>query len=286
MSWLNHDKRTYPTKMFVNYLVEEKPSIQSKSLGTNLISAATGVQGIALDLLLTAAPKLIDEGMQFVNTTLKSMAEDKAESTFVQRNFDTIDPQKFHLPRNITLIRGDFSPKNSTQGEVYGDGEAKNINQATLLGNKELEIEIDLIQSKNDPTTFYFQPTRYFHHGLNSKGEKVEEIILAFAFLPSNESLLNPSLDFKSFIHFKNLASDQEYAFKSDTGYDNSFQSSWLTVPLKEIKPYTLIVKILEIHKGNSFAKLLQTIYLENEINIEKELNTHLNTFKKGDNES
>lgn len=286
MSWLDDDTKIYPTKMFVNYLPKEKPKVESKSLGTTLISAATGVQGIALDLLLTAAPKLIDQGMKVVNNTLKSMAEDKAYPTFVQRNFDTIDTQTFHLPSKITLVRGDFAPNKNMQGEVYGDGEEKSINQAMLSGDKELEIEIDIIQSKDDPTTFYFQPNRYFHHGQSADGESMDELIVAFAFLPSNESILNPSLEFKSFIHFKNLAPNQEYTFKSSTGYDASFQSSWLTVPLKEVKPYTIVIKILEIHKGNSFAKLLQTIYLENEQNIQTELNAQVNHLKKGENEA
>jgi hypothetical protein len=286
VSWLDDDKTLYPTKMFVNYLPQEEPKVQSKSLGTTLISAATGFKGIALDLLLTASPKLIDEGMKLVNNALKSMAEDKADTTFVQRNFDTIDPETLHLPSKITLIRGDFAPNKNMQGEVYGDGEERETNQAMLSGNRELEIEIDIIQSNDDPSIFYFQPNRYFHHGHSAEGERTDEVIVAFAFLPSNESTLNPSLEFKSFVHFKNLETKQEYLFKSNTGYDTSFQSSWLSVPLKEVKPYTIVAKILEIRKGNSFAKLLQTIYLENEENIQTKLNTHINHLKKGENEA
>jgi hypothetical protein len=284
MNWFDDDKKTYPTKMFINYLPEEKPEVESKNIGATLL--AGGVQGIALDLLLTTAPKLIDEGMQLLRNRLASMAEDKVDLTTVQRNFDTIEKEILHLPSKITLVRGDFAPNKNMQGELYGDGETKSKNQSMLSENKELEIEIEIIQSKDDPTTFYFQPNSYFHHGYSAESEATDEIIIAFAFLSANENSFNPLLDMKNAIHFKNLTPNQQYDFKSNTGYDTSFQSPWITVPLKEVKPYTLAITILEVRKGNSFAKLLHSIYLNNETDIQRELNRQIKHLKKGENEA
>jgi hypothetical protein len=170
MSWFDKESRTiYPTKMFVNYLPEvskktQGDDIQTKSIGGSLLSVAMGAQGIALDMILTAAPKIIEQGMNLMAKTLESLASDKAFPTIIRRNFDIIDPDKLSLPSKITLVRGDFAQNNNMQGEVFGDGESRSRNQVVLLGNKELHIEIDIIQSE-DKSAIYFQANSYFYTG-------------------------------------------------------------------------------------------------------------------------
>ncbi len=286
MSWFGKDKRTiYPTKMFVNYLPEvpkktKDDAIQTKSLGSTMLSVALGTQSIALNMLLTASPKLIEQGMNFISTTLQSLTVDKAYPTTVRRNFDTIDPEKLSLPSKITLIRGDFASNNNIEGEIFGDGEKKSRNQVVLLGDKELHIEIDIIQSE-DKSAIYFQANSYFYKGESPEGHKVDEIVLAFAFLPAGQSIVNPETDFKNFLTFESLNPNQQYNFKSNSGYDNSFQSAWITTPLTEVIPYTMVIQIQEIHEGNSFAKLLQTVYVENESKIKSKLNNQVNIINK-----
>ena len=288
MFWsMNKSTKIYPTKMFVNYLPEiskktQGDSIQTKSIGGSLLSVAMGAQGIALDMILTAAPKIIEQGMNLMAKTLESLASDKAFPTIVRRNFDTIDPKKLSLPSKITLVRGDFAQNNDMQGEVFGDGEARSRNQVVLLGNKELHIEIDIIQSE-DKSAIYFQASSYFYTGQSPEGHNIDEIILAFAFLPAGQSIVNPQKDFKNFLHFEALTPNQQYTFKSDSGYDTSFQSAWITTPFEEVMPYTMVIKIQEIREGNSFAKLMQTVYLENESDIRTKLNKKVATIKKNE---
>ena len=290
MSWFAKENRTiYPTKMFVNYLPEvskktQGDAIQTKSMGGSLLSVAMGAQGIALDMILTAAPKIIDQGMTLMSKTLESLAVDKAFPTIVRRNFDIIDPEKLSLPSKITLIRGDFAQNNNMQGEVFGDGESKSRNQVVLLGNKELHIEIDIIQSE-DKSAIYFQANSYFYIGQSPEGHNIDEIVLAFAFLPAGQSIVNPEEDFKNFLHFEALTPNQHYNFKSESGYDSSLQSSWITRPLDEVVPYTMVIQIQEIREGNSFAKMMQTVYLENESKIRSQLNNKVSTLKESSNE-
>lgn len=162
MSWFSSTKKSvYPTKMFVNYLPEvsrkeDNDSLQTKSMGGSMLSMALGTQGVALDMLLTAAPKIIDQGMNLLSKTLESLAGDKAYPTTVRRNFDIINPEKISLPSKITLVRGDFASNNDMEGKVFGDGEKQSRNQVVLLGNKELHIEIDIIQS-DDKSAIYFR---------------------------------------------------------------------------------------------------------------------------------
>ena len=291
MSWFNNtaNNKKYPTKMFVNYLPEITKKTKgeiatTKSMGSSMLSAALGAQGIALDMVLTAAPKLIDQGMELMAKTLDSLAKDKAFPTIVRRNFDIINPTKPSLPSKITLIRGNFAPNTSMQGEVFGDGETRSRNQVVLLGNKELHIEIDVIQSK-DKSAVYFQPSSYFYIGESPEGHKIDEIVLAFAFLPAGQNSLPKQADFKNFLHFEALLTNQQYIFKSQSGYDTSFQSAWITTPLNDVEPYTMIVQIQEIREGNSFAKLLQTVYLENESNIKTKLNDKVKILKESSDE-
>lgn len=287
MNWFDNSnhKKIYPTKMFVNYLPEvsreneSKP--QEKSIGGTLLSVALGAQNVALDMLLTAAPKLVEQGMNFTAKTLESLAVDKAFPTIVQRNFDVINKEHLSLPSKITLVRGDFTPNNSTKGELFADGETKSRNQLILTANKELHIEIDIIQSK-DKSAIYFQANSYFYAGKSPEGHKIDEMVLAFAFIPAGQSVVNPEQDFKNFLHFQALNPNEQYNFKSESGYDTSFQSSWMTTPFEKVIPYTIVVQIQEIHEGNSFAKLLQTIYVENQENIKTKLNRQISIGREG----
>ena len=286
MNWFNkHNKKVYPTKMFVNYLPEvskakESEEIQTKSISGSILSMAMGTQGIAIDMILTAAPKLIEQGMNLMAKTLESLAVDKAFPTIGRRNFDIIDPEKLSLPSKITLVRGDFAQNNNMQGEVFGDGEKRSRNQVVLLGNKELEIGIDIIQSE-DKSAIYFQANSYFYKGQSPEGHNTDEIVLAFAFLPAGKSIVNPQEDFTNFLHFEALTPNQQYNFKSESGYDSSLQSAWITRPLDHVVPYTMVIQIQEIREGNSFAKLMQTVYLENESKILSQLNDKVTTLQK-----
>ena len=287
MSWFSNNKKVYPTKMFVNYLPEiskeEKTHpIQSKSIGGAILSSALG--GTAIEMLLNAAPKLIDQGMELMANTLNALANDKAFPTTVRRNFDVIDPKKMSLPSKITLVRGNFAHDNNKQGTTFGDGESMNRNQVVLLGNKELHIEIDIIQSK-DKSAIYFQTSSYFYVGESPEGHKIDEIVLAFAFLPAGQTIVDPKTDFKNFLHFTALEPNVQYDFKSDSGYDTSFQSPWMTAPFEEVEPYTMIIQIQEIREGNSFAKLLQTVYVENETYIKSNINEKVKTLKENKDE-
>ncbi|CAA6819480.1 MAG: Unknown protein [uncultured Sulfurovum sp.] len=284
MNWFESKKykKTYPTKFFVNYLPEtsqtkENTTIQEKSLGATIVP-------MALDILLTLTPKLAEQSMNFVSQSLESLTIEKAFPTIVRRNFDVINEEHLSLPSKITLVRGDFTPKINTKGEVFGDGTQKRHNQVTLTGNKELHIEIDIIPSK-DKSAVYFQASSYFYAGQSPEGHSIDEIVLAFAFLPAGQSMVTPQNEFTSFLHFEALNPKQQYNFKTANGYDSAFQSAWITKPFKEAIPYTMVIQIQEIRRGNSFAKLLQTIYVENERNIKSKLNTHITNTKERINE-
>ncbi len=283
MSWFNNSKKVYPTKMFVNYLSETPPTkgmrfSKSKSIGGSLLSATMGVQGVAIEMLITAAPKIIDKGMELLSNTINSLANEKMFPTTVKRNFDVINPAKISLPSKITLVRGDFATNVTQEGELFGDGTKKSRNQAVLLGDtKELQIEIDIVKSK-DNRAIYFQPTSYFYCGENTQGDAIDEIVIAFAFITPGTTLLNPQdVKFQNFLHFEALESNKQYNFTSNSGCDNSFQSSWMNAPLSDNVPYTMVVQIQEIRAGNSFAQLLQTVYQENESYIKSGLTEKVN---------
>lgn len=221
----------------------------------------------------------LSQGIELVTNTLTSLANDKAYPTNVSRNFDTINPEKLFLLSKITLVRGNFAPNSNVKGEIFGDGEKRELNQVVLLDNKELHIEIDIIQSQ-DKSTLYFQTSSYFYAGESPDGSTTDEIVLAFAFLPASENIVEPK-KFINFLNFKGLAPNKPYIFKSKSGYDTSFQSPWTTTPLKEAEPYTMVIQIQEIRKGYAFAKLMQTIYLENETHIKEDINNNLDSLRK-----
>ena len=286
MYWFNKNKKLYPTKMFVNYLdesskKEDKNVAKTKSFSTSMLSTAMGVQGVAIDMALSVAPEMIDKGMKFMSDTLQGVANDKKFLTTVKRNFDINNPAKVSLPSKITIVRGKFASQNSTEGEIFGDGEEKSTNQSVLIGDKELHIEIEIIKSK-DSKSIYLQPTHYFHSGKSSDGKKVDEIVLAFAFLTPTEHLLDvKNIKFQNFLHFTALEPNESYSFKSKSGYDNSFQSEWMNAPLEEPVPYTMLIEIQEIRSGNSFARLLQTVYMKNEEYIRTGVTDKINSLKK-----
>ena len=268
MSWFKNNKQSYPTKMFVHYLPnipksKNIPLIQEKGLGGSPLSF-TGIQGMAIEMMLNTAPKLIDEGIILVSKTINKFAQKDVTKTTVQRNFDIIYKNKISLPSNITLVRGKFAPILTKEGETFGDGPDRDSNQSTLIEEKELHIEIDIIKSK-DQESIYFQPKSYFYAGEDREGDNITEIVLAFSFVPIGETIIDAQqVTFQNFVHFENLDNNTQYNFKSETGYDTSFQSSWMNAPLNENVPYTMLIEIQEIREGNSFAKLLQTIYTEN----------------------
>jgi len=276
MNWFDQDTKVYPTKMFVNYLpeVSKEGKEQQEKGGHRSVTSLIG--GGGLDILLSLAPKAIDYGMEFLSKTLDALAKDQEYPTEVQRNFDALSTAKLYLPSKITLVRGDFAPNKNMQGELFGDGEEKSYNQAILSGNKELHIEIELIRSLNK-TAFYFQPTLYFYAGKNSKGDSIDEVTLAFAFIKADEVATNDK--FTNLIHFQGLEANSEYSFKSSTGYDHAFQSSWMTVPLEAGEPYTMVIKIIETSKGNSFAQHIQQVYLANQDEINTKLNQEAQQF-------
>ena len=286
MSWFSNNRKVYPTKMFVNYL-PEVPQTKSmsfsktKSFSTSMLSAAFGAQGMAVSMIANAAPKLIDEGLKLVSETISKFAEKDVTRTTVKRNFDILNPVKVSLPSRITIVRGNFASDVTSQGEIFGDGEKQTLNQVPLLGNKELHIEIDIISSK-DSSAIYLQPKSYFYNGVDREGDNITELVLAFSFVPVGKSILNvKNLEFQNFLHFSTLNPNEHYNFKSKSGYDTSYQSAWMPVPLQDNVPYTLVVEIQEIREGNSFAKLLQTVYSENQTYLKSELNEKVTKLKE-----
>jgi len=285
MSWFNNNNVIYPTKMFVNYLPEIPKTkginfSTTKSIG-GLLTSAMGLQGVAVNMVMTAAPKIINQGMQLMSDTINSLAHDKMFPTTIKRNFDVINPAKISLPSKITLVRGDFANEITQAGEIFGDGVTKSQNQAILMGNKELHIEIDIVKSK-DNRAIYFQPTSYFYAGENGHGDPIDELILAFAFLEPGTTLLNPKeIVFQNFLHFEALKAHKVYNFTSESGCDTSFQSAWMRAPLSDNVPYTMVIQIQEIRAGNSFAQLLQTVYVENENYLKKSINSKVENLKK-----
>ncbi len=281
MSFLKSNHSKNPTKMFISH-ISEPPQTKglTKSPTGSIVSKMLGAEGIVIDMILNAAPKVIEEGLELISKTITKFAEKDVTKTTVKRNIDIFSSTKMSIPSNITLIRGEFSPNVTDKGETFGDGHDKNTNQATLIGHKELHIEIDIIQSK-DNSSIYFQPKSYFYNGVDREGDTIDEIVLAFAFVPVDQSILNvEALTFQNFVHFDNLKPHTQYLFKTDNGYDCSYQSTWIEAPFTQSIPYTLVVEIQEIREGNSFAKLLQTVYIENKAYIQEGLQHKVNTLK------
>lgn len=260
-----------PTKMFINRPEETvKTKSISKSGGlTNMIPG-----GFVIELIGNAAPKLIEKGLEVLSSTINKFADTDVTKTSLKRNIDILNETEVSIPRNITIIRGDFAAKvikNLKDKETaFGD---EDNHQATLMGHEELRIEIDIRQS-DDKKSICFQPTKYFYNGVDREKDTIDEIVLAIAFVPVSDSIINvEKLTFKSFIHFENLTAHTQYEFGSRVdGYDANHASSWMQPNIDPKVPYTLVIEIQEIREGNSFAKLLQTVYDENKSYIKDEL--------------
>ena len=267
MSLFNSD-RTSPTKLFINLPQED---FNANNTTRNLSKLVPG--GAFVDIILNAAPKLIEEGMELISATISKFAEKDVTKTIVKRNIDILNGTQISIPRNLTIIRGNFAPKVMEEGTSFGDA---GVRQTTLIGNKELHIEMDIVQSE-DKKSIAFQPTKYFYNGVDREDDEIHEIVLACAFVPVNQTVINiETLTFQSFLHFEHLKPHTEYEFKSKDGYDSSYQSSWMQPAIDPTLPYTLVIEIQEIREGNSFAKLLNTVYVENKSYIKEELNAKI----------
>lgn len=252
MQFFNFDDAKTPTKLFVSHIKESSTKVVAKS----------GVTA-ALDVLVKIAPELIDKGAEFISKAIAEFAEDHTTKTFVQKNIDASSKGKIFLPKRLTLVRGIFAPNihDSHDGEIFGDGVQQELNQVKLISDKELQIEIAIIPSANSDAV-YFQPVSYFYKGEDIDGHNIDEIIIGIAFVPAGEAIsAYKKLTYQSILHFRELDNNQKYLFESENGYDTSYQSPWIIPYLSQSGPYTLVVGIQEIRKGNSFAKLVQDIY-------------------------
>ncbi len=267
MQFFNFDDTKTPTKLFVTQLCEpseKKPTVIAKGIGIPMLGS----------ILIKIAPELIDKGAKAISKAIASFAQDHVSSTLVQKNIDAKTNNKIFLPDTITLVRGNFAKDldNNYKGEIFGDGEEREINQVKLISDKELHIEIDIVPSHNNDA-IYFQPKFYYYKGEDVDGNNVDEITLAFAFVPAGESIsAYEQLTYQSIIHFKQLENDQEYNFQSESGYDTTYQSPWIIPHLSRSGPYTLVVGIQEIRKGNSFAKLVQEVYENHDEELSDEI--------------
>ena len=130
MSWFSNNRKIYPTKMFVNYLPEVPQTkgisfSKTRSFSTSMLSTALGAQGMAVSMIANAAPKLIDEGLKLVSETINKFAKKDVTRTTVKRNFDILNPVKVSLPSRITIVRANFAPNASSEGERFGDAKDK-----------------------------------------------------------------------------------------------------------------------------------------------------------------
>jgi len=273
MSFFSTESKSQ-TKMFITIpeVIPQAKSATTRSakltdVATGLLEAANPVTSI----LLNAAPKLIEEGLELLSGTINKFAQKDVTKTTIQHNVDIVNKDRISVPTHITIIRGDFAPKvDYTKGEAFGDN---GKHQTTLIGPKDLYLEIDVKVSK-DNESIAFQATKYYYNGVDREQDVIDELVLAVSFVPVEESTLNATKPtFQTFLTFENLTAHTEYEFGNQKeGYDTNYQSAWMKPPIDKETPYTLIIEIQEIRKGNSFAKLLQTVYGENEEYLKTEL--------------
>ena len=263
MYFFNFDEAKTQTKMFVSQLHESKeeeaenPKVIAKSI--------TGA--LASNILIKIAPDLIDHGAKLLSSAISKFAKESVTQTLVHKNIDAKESNKLFLPNKITLVRGNFASNSDakTSGEKFGDGEKQEFNQTTLISDKALHIEIDVIQSEYSES-IYFQPSSYFYKGEDTDGNNIDEITIAFAFVPAGEAIsAYKDLTFQTILQFKQLENNQLYTFKSKEGYDTSYQSPWIVPKLSKGGSYTLVIGIQEIRQGNSFAQLVEDIYTKHD---------------------
>ena len=276
MQFFNFDDTKTPTKMFVSELAE--PKVKAK-----------GVLAAASNILIKIAPDLIDKGAKFFSSAIANFAEDHVTQTLIYKNIDAHSTDKVFLPKKITIVRANFSTKtdDDSKGELFGDGDKKQDNQVKLISDKELQIEIEIIPSQNS-NAVYFQTTSYFYKGEDIEGNDIDEIIIAFAFVPAGHAISAYSeLTFQNLLHFKQLENSQHYSFESKSGCDTSYQSPWFIPSIENhTGPYSLVIGIQEIRKGNSFAGLIQDIYTKHEDELTKEIKEQVTQALKGNQET
>jgi len=281
MSFFSTESKS-TTKMFITIpeVIAKENQAMTKSLnqGKMIPNILSGMGGVTT-ILLNAAPKLIEEGLELLSGTINKFAQKDVTKTTIKRNIDIINKDKISIPTNITIIRSDFAPKiDPDKGEGYGDN---GTHQTTRIGAKDLHIELAIRVSK-DNESIAFQATKYFYNGVDREKDIIDELVLAVSFVPVEKSTLNVTKpSFQTFLTFENLEAHTEYEFgNEDEGYDANYQSAWMKPQIDTETPYTLIIEIQEIRKGNSFAKLLQTVYGENEEYLKKELDTKIALLK------
>jgi hypothetical protein len=267
------------TKMFITIPEvipkEIPPATRTKSYNKFDVTDIASMGNPLTTILLNAAPKLIEEGLELLSGTINKFAEADVTKTIVKHNVDIINKDKISIPTSITIIRGDFTPKiDYEKGEGFGDN---GKHQTTLVGAKDLYLELDVRASK-DNESIAFQATKYYYNGVDREQDVIDELVLAVSFVPVEESTLNATKPtFQTFLTFENLTAHTEYEFgNEEEGYDANYQSAWMKPQIDTETPYTLIIEIQEIRKGNSFAKLLQTVYGENEEYLKTELDAKI----------
>ncbi len=268
MSFFSSESKSQ-TKMFITIseVIPQAKSVES----TRNMSKMAPIGDPVTTILLNAAPKLVEEGLELLSGTINKFAQKDVTKTVVKHNIDTINKDKISIPTSITIIRGDFAPKvDYNRGEAFGDN---GNHQTTLIGAKELYLELDVIASK-DNESIAFQAKKYYYNGVDREQDVIDELVLAVSFVPVEESTLHATKPtFQTFLTFENLTAHTEYEFgNEEEGYDANYQSAWMKPQIDSETPYTLTIEIQEIRKGNSFAKLLQTIYGENEEYLKSEL--------------
>jgi len=277
MSFFSSESKS-PTKMFIN-ISEDTP--QTKTIdSTRNISKMIPIGNPVTTILLNAAPKLIEEGLDLLSGTINKFAQKDVTKTTIKRNIDIINRDKISIPTHITIIRSDFAPKvDYDKGEGFGDN---GKHQTTSIGSKDLHIELAVRVSK-DNESIAFQATKYFYNGVDREQDSIDELVLAVSFVPVEKSTLNVTKpSFQTFLTFENLTAHTEYEFgNEEEGYDENYQSAWMKPQIDTETPYTLIIEIQEIRKGNSFAKLLQTVYGENEEYLKLELEAKIKRMER-----
>jgi len=281
MSFFSSESKS-PTKMFITIpkvIAKEIPP-DVKSLQFNKVTDILSMGNPVATILLNAAPKLIEEGLELLSGTINKFAQKDVTKTTIKRNIDIINRDKISIPTHITIIRSDFSPKvDYDKGEGFGDN---GNHQTTRIGAKDLHIELAVRVSK-DNESIAFQATKYFYNGVDREQDIIDELVLAVSFVPVEKSTLNVTKpSFQTFLTFENLTAHTEYEFGSEEeGYDENYQSAWMKPQIDTETPYTLIIEIQEIRKGNSFAKLLQTVYGENEEYLKLELEAKIKRMER-----
>ena len=274
MSFFSKESKSV-TKMFISIPEQSSKEAQTKgsmpSFNKVAVTDILSMGGGFSTILLNAAPKLMEEGLELLSGTINKFSQKDVTKTTIKRNIDIINNNKISIPTHITIIRSDFAPKvNYDKGEGFGDN---GKHQTTSVGAKDLHIELAIRASK-DNESIAFQATKYYYNGVDREQDVIDELVLAVSFVPVEKNTLNATKpSFQTFLTFENLTAHTEYEFGDEKeGYDANYQSAWMKPQIDAETPYTLIIEIQEIRKGNSFAKLLQTVYGENEEYLKKEL--------------